>query len=810
MKQLDMVYLMKVSLHVKDMNDIQNIEMINKKCGAAIHSLKVNPYFTTEKDVNQFCRIFNPPTCNCNLLPVDESILMKVENIRNYIFDSFIFSTTGNDTNKIFSQQQISITKEDRERMSKIIQKVESLIYFSYASDEIIEIIIQNMKKGIKIRSNEMFSKVFNETFDKMKIEESLYPSEMITYVSNNNKNIILIYEREIPIKQEKEIDIPKGITIYSSSIVLFEQNNERNIKFFKSPSSSLFSNTEITTFNPTSGNVGCGIRVNIEDMNKEENRKKVYKILNDFYVDSITCYETLLPDFGPNQKIKLNEILQLPEYIKYLCVQTRNSNVVINQQYIESLEMNYINSSIEFLSVNNLKQLKLHGNGIKVNEMKEEQGSTTNKRRYWKEIQENITTFQNLEEIQLHSCSNLNINLVANKLKYIDMNNCVESQINVKTESIERMKLEDNKLTQFKLRMNKSPDICIEKCENFKIEIESNNEQDIVKTKCPINKLTIIESNCVNIRGNVKCKSLKVVDSTINEIDVKPKKIVFKLIEEYIKVPLKEAEEIYIVSMKDYIFEEIFDKCKKLYIDECENCQFIIKKNEINEMKITRCKNTENTGKLESLEEIITIDNEGCSIPETKKNIKEDREIIGMNNEKKDIEIETDKKHVIIRNANDSRIKIQSDINSDITIENSVDIIIEGEYEKYGNVKIINCKNHKEKRDIGYETYTKIGCVRSLTINKSENIEFEIYGAKKSLEVIDSKMVGILIRRSSHNTGVDMVRIENSEISNISSSELCNKVFITNSSGIKDIISQCKDELVLKRMNDIRFRTNE
>ncbi|GAB1226690.1 hypothetical protein ENUP19_0301G0041, partial [Entamoeba nuttalli] len=106
-----------------------------------------------------------------------------------------------------------------------------------------------------------MFSKVFNETFDKMKIEESIYPSEMIIYVSNGNKNIILIYERESPIKQEKEIDIPKGITIYSSSIVLSEQNNERNIKFFKSPSSSLFSNTKITTFNPTSGNVGCGIR---------------------------------------------------------------------------------------------------------------------------------------------------------------------------------------------------------------------------------------------------------------------------------------------------------------------------------------------------------------------------------------------------------------------------------------------------------------------------------------------------------------------------------------------------------------------
>lgn len=212
---------------------------------------------------------------------------------------------------------------------------------------------------------------------------------------------------------------------------------------------------------------------------------------------------------------------------------------------------MNYINSSIEFLSVNNLKQIKLNGKGIKINEMKEKQGTTTNKRRYLKEIQENITTFQNLEGIQLRSCCNLHINLVANKLKNIDMNNCVESQISVKTESIERMKLEDNKLTQFKLTTNKSSDICIEKCENFKIEIESNNEQNIdiiegnnieFKTKCSINKLTIIESKEVSIKGNEKCKSLKVVDSTINENDVKPKRIVFKSIEEYIKIPLKEA----------------------------------------------------------------------------------------------------------------------------------------------------------------------------------------------------------------------------------------------------------------------------
>ncbi|EDR22905.1 hypothetical protein EDI_006840 [Entamoeba dispar SAW760] len=159
----------------------------------------------------------------------------------------------------------------------------------------------------------------------------------------------------------------------------------------------------------------------------------------------------------------------------------------------------------------------------------------------------------------------------------------------------------------------------------------------------------------------------MKVIESTINEIDIKPKRIIFKSIEEYIKVSLKEAEEIYIVSMKDYIFEELFDKCKKLCIDECENCQFIINKNQIKEMKITKCKNTEITGKLDNIEEIITIDNEECNIPETKNVIKEDTEITEMDNRNKDIEIETDKKYVIIRNIHDRNIKIRSNINSDV-----------------------------------------------------------------------------------------------------------------------------------------------
>ncbi|GAB1223177.1 hypothetical protein ENUP19_0136G0013 [Entamoeba nuttalli] len=805
MKQLDMVYLMKVSLHVKDMNDIQNIEMINKKCGNSIHSLKVNPWFTTEKDVNQFCRRFNPPTCNCNLLPVDETIIMKAENIINYKLDYFVKQILENDQNDPFNQEELNMTEEEKERLIKIIQKVVSMICFSYVSDEMIGIIIQNMKKGIKIRSNEMFAKKFDKIFDTMKIDESLYPSEII-FVGNEDgrwiknpekKNIIMYYYCQLT--NDMLMNIPKSIQVYSTRIIIPETNNESNIKSIRTSVDLLCSN--VTPNNDLLFKGSVNIRVNTNDINNEESRKKVYQIINNLYANSLTIYDNRIGMFGQNEKLTVFEVSQLPECINHISILPSNSKLIMNNKHIEYLEMSGQRSSLELHYINNLKQLKLHGNEIKINEMNEEQRITTNKRRYWKEIQENITTFQNLEEIQLVSCSNLNINLVANKLKNIEIVNCRECQISVKTESIERMKLERNKLTQFKITTNKSPDICIKECENFKTEIESKNEQDI----------DIIEGNNIEVKtkGNEKCNSLKVVDSTINEIDVKPKKVFFKSNEEYIKVPLKEAEEIYIVSMNDYIFEELFDKCKKLYIDECENCQFIVKKNAINEMKITRCKNTEITGKLDNLDEITTIDNEGCSIPETKKNIKEDREIIDMNNEKKDIEIETYKKHVIIRNANDSRIKIQSDINSDITIENSVDIIIEGEYEEYGNIQFNNCKSSNHTQCISEKTISKIGCAKTILINKFENNYFRINKIKNSLEVIDSN-VGITVSSMDFNSIIDTIHIENSELYSSTSIESCNKATIINSTEIHSIIQHCKDELILKRVNDIRFTMDE
>ncbi|EDR26387.1 hypothetical protein, conserved [Entamoeba dispar SAW760] len=824
MKQLDMVYLMKVALHVFDMNDIQNIEMINKKCGTAINSLKVNPWFKSERDINKFCNIFNPPTCNCNLLPVDESVLMKVENIRNYELDSFNHPVKMVNPINQFNPQHQKMTEEEKERMVKIIQKVESMTYFSNITEEMIELVIQNMKKGIKIRTYEICAKQFNEIFDKMKIEESMYPSEMIIYgrVNNNwikareNKNIIVIYETREPFESKSEVKIPKGIRVYSSKILLSEPNNETNIKFVRSPVDSLFSNVKLESFDSFRDADVSSVGVCIEDIINEENRKKVYKILNDLYANSISINENSQPLFGQNQDLTPIELPRLPEYIKYLCVHSINSNIVINQQNIEGLEINSLKSSLELRYVKNLKKLKLRGvNKLKINEINEEQEiKTTNNRRYWKEIKEGINTFTNLEELRLN-CSNLNTSLVLNKLKSVEVIECRECKINIKSDCIERLKLEGNIQTQIKLSTNKPTDICIKECDTFKLGIESNNEQNIeiikgnqtnVKSKCPINKLIIVESKEVNITGNEKCNTMKVIESTINEIDIKPKRIIFKSIEEYIKVPLKEAEEIYIVSMKDYIFEELFDKCKKLCIDECENCQFIINKNQIKEVKITKCKNTEIIGKLDNIEEIITIDNEECNIPETKNVIKEDTEIIEINNTNKDIEIETDKKHVIIRNTHDSNIKIESDINSDVTIENSENIALDGEYEHYGTIQFINCKSNKETRFNNQDNRSTIGCARSISINKCENIDFESCGTKKLLEIIDSK-VGIW---SYSQTNIDTIYIENSELYCFDLCILCNKAILINSTEIYSIIQHCKEELVMKRINDTQFMLNQ
>ncbi|EDR29973.1 hypothetical protein EDI_346290 [Entamoeba dispar SAW760] len=101
--------------------------------------------------------------------------------------------------------------------------------------------------------------------------------------------------------------------------------------------------------------------------------------------------------------------------------------------------------------------------------------------------------------------------------------------------------------------------------------------------------------------------------------------------------------------------------------------------------------------------------------------------------------EIETDKTHIIIRNIHDCNIKINNYINSDVTIENSENITLEGEYEHYGNIKMVNCKN--ELYNTNQEINLKIRCARSISFNKCENINFKIDKIKELLEVIDSKL---------------------------------------------------------------------
>ncbi|EMH74826.1 hypothetical protein EHI8A_118260 [Entamoeba histolytica HM-1:IMSS-B] len=816
MKQLETVYLMKVVLHVKDMNDIQNIEMVNKKCRTAINSLKVNPWFTSERDVNKFCKIFNPQTCNCNLLDIDASTLMKAENLRNYNLchlDALIKRHTKNIQP---GQEQAQINKIIK-FIATGIQKMESLTCVSFLPEQLIEVVIQNMKKGIKIRCDEMFAERFDEMFDKMKMDESMYPSEMIiqgnvtrNWIKNGKKkNVIIIFE--FSLLDNVLMDIPKWVKVYSSEIVISKSNDKRDVIPFSSPIDSLFSNVVLPKLEE-SDNTMPGVKVTKNDIMEEESREKVYKILNDLYSNAITFYFTPTELVEQNQKRLIPiEIPQLPEFVKHFSIKAIYSKFIINNKQLEYLEVDGQQSSVELQSTSNLKSLKLSLiNEIKIKEPNEQQAMSNNKRRYWKEIKEIENTFPNLEELKLERCFNLDINIPSKKLKSIEMIDSRECKINVKSDCIETLKLLRNNQTQIKLSTNKSTDINIKICSMIKLEIESQNKQNIeiiegnqisVESKCPINKLLIAQSKQVNITGDERCNTLKVVDSTIKEIDIKPKRVVFKLVEEYIKVPLKDAEEIYIVSMKDYIFEELFDKCKKLCIDECENCQFIINKNQINEMKITNCKNTEIKGELDNIEEIITIDNEECNIPETKNIIKEDTEIIEINNTKKDIEIETDKKHIIIRNIHDSNIKIKSDINSDVTIENGEEIMFYGEFEHYGNVQFINCQNSANILNVGF--------VKSLLITNCESIDFSVNRIKGLLEVVDS-YVGIGVSTLDNSVNIDTVHIKNSELLQCIYI-ICKKLIINNSAGIiEPAISQCQEELTLKSIKNKKFRLTE
>ncbi|EDR26255.1 hypothetical protein EDI_172020 [Entamoeba dispar SAW760] len=818
MKRLDMVYLMKVVLHVMSMGDIKNIEMINKKCGIAINSLKINPWFTSKRDINQFCKTFNPTTCNCNSLDIDESVLMKVEKIRNYDLDSFIGSINGNATRSQL-ERNLEITEEEKEKLIKIIQKVESLICLSDVSDEIFEIIIQNMKKRIKIRCGETFAKMFDEIFEEMNINETMYPSEMIIHgdgdgrwIKNAKKrNIIFINENDNFIKKSNELKIPKGVKFYSPIVVLLESKKKINISYIRTSIIALFTNIQ----NSFESSDTFDIKIKFDDITDNEKRKKIYTIINKFYANYIMVIDSHQLLMTKNMPLISNEIPQLPECVETLQARISYSDIIVNQKYIENLDICSFNSSVELLTTNNLKALVLHGIAkLKINKRDNKQQIIKDE----KEGQnENKNIFPNLEVLRLNDCSNLNIDLTLDKLLELKIVKCDNCKVNIKSDSIGSITLNGNTQSKCKFSLNKTNLIQVKNSEDFKLAVKSIIEQNIeilnsnqlkLKPKCPIHVLTIIHSKGVSVIGNERCNKMKLVKSTINKINIKPKRVVFKSIEECIGTPLKEAEEIFIVSMKDCVFEKLFDKCQMLCIDECENCQFIINKNEIKEMKITNCKNTDIKGELKIIKELVTIDNEGCNIPEAENVRTEDTEIIEIKEKSKNVYIYIDKKHIIIRNIHNgnNRIIITVDLNSDVTVENSENILFDGEYEYFGNLKLIN---QDIKREVPDYCLIKAGFTNSLTINHCNNMGFEIYGIKKSLEIIDST-VRINCTLDGYNFVTNTVHIENSKLFDYPACASSHKAIIDNSTGVDSIISHCKGELILRKLNDTVLTLNK
>ena len=111
--KLELIYLMNVALYLPTIEDIKTFETINKKSSTVLHSLKVNPWMNSSYDINKFCSIFCPSTCNCNGLNIHFDVLQQSIKIRNL---SVLLTTDG--IVKLFNETEENEMKCSEESLS--------------------------------------------------------------------------------------------------------------------------------------------------------------------------------------------------------------------------------------------------------------------------------------------------------------------------------------------------------------------------------------------------------------------------------------------------------------------------------------------------------------------------------------------------------------------------------------------------------------------------------------------------------------------------------------------------------------------
>ncbi|KAL7719870.1 B30.2/SPRY domain-containing protein [Entamoeba marina] len=218
MTQLEMVYLMKVSLHLCTFEDIKNLMMVSKKGEETIQSLKVNPWVINSPSLKKFMKYFKPETIECRAVGFfSPEVYEQVKCIRAPLWDDlkdedkeiakkFLSKVTNldlyhsrndeehNKTNEFFVEEAAGFTN-----LRTVTGSVELVVKFFENYTQKGEMMYVNFPKRIKIDSAKGYAISFTEEFlGQMK--------ELLSYIPNNDLTAIDIVVYAHPPEEDKAL----------------------------------------------------------------------------------------------------------------------------------------------------------------------------------------------------------------------------------------------------------------------------------------------------------------------------------------------------------------------------------------------------------------------------------------------------------------------------------------------------------------------------------------------------------------------------------------------------------------------------
>ncbi|ELP86820.1 hypothetical protein EIN_043080, partial [Entamoeba invadens IP1] len=471
-KQLQMVFLMNVTLYLKTADTLFNFILINKKCQLTVNSLHVNPAFNELYDLQWFLKNFTVDTVDLNYLDVPLQLLALPKRIRRY-------QSSQQSTPKSIISKLESIGSDEFAELYKT--SVTSSV------EEGVHNLCEYMEHVVSVRCVYFYMKCFTENFILQKVDKKYYPKFFYLIDSQPLEEKDFIYLENIA----KKFDC-KFVVMFDRDFEIFR--TFKNVFFFGEKISLEKVEFLIPSFFSVTIIVDNTYNAKLKDLEKIEEFVKNYCV----YKLTITTYRS---DNGDNNKnvTKLGEL----ESVEILNIE--NSKVVLSNKLKAKNVLLYNTKcisenaivSVDYLSMENSECITVNNcNKFGINENEE-----NDKNKFECVLYKNNLSFPfvNITELFLSDVRHFTLPVLT-KLEKLTIIHCADSIFNITEKTISNMCLRDLENNLFVFYNETGREMCLHDLSNNSVKIKNKNSIP----------LSLVFRYCNNIK--VFCEVIKIV----------------------------------------------------------------------------------------------------------------------------------------------------------------------------------------------------------------------------------------------------------------------------------------------------------